>query len=303
MRSTGPARRSHRPRRRSVPQVALGVIGFLLPALVLPGADTANERTRPVGAPARPAVVEVPRATGQARQAVRAVDEWNAEHPNRAVHAAVWDGRTGEFAAGTGADRPVNSASLVKLFVVVDVLHRSHDGLAIGDHERQRMRRALAASDDEAMNALWNRYDGLGAVRRVADAANLTDTRPPADPAQWGETLVSARDMTRLHRHVVHALPAADRDFVLRSVAARPGIAASGFDQDYGLARLRGAAVKQGWMCCVDGAIDLHSSGVVEQHGRFAVTLLSRQPASDGYGAARHRLDQVAARVDAALGA
>ncbi|MHA6803185.1 serine hydrolase [Salinifilum ghardaiensis] len=300
MRLTGSEQRSARRGGRSALPAVLGVLALLLPALVLPGADSTTGRTGPAGA-TRSAAVETARATGQARQAVRAVEAWNAEHPGREVHAAVWDGETGEFAAGRGADRPVHSASLVKLFVVVDVLRRSHDGLAVSEHERRWMRRALAASDDEAMNALWSRYDGRGAVRRVTRAAHLTDTRPPADPAQWGETLVSARDMTRLYRYVVRALPSADREFVLRSVAARPGIAASGFDQGFGLARVRGAAVKQGWMCCVDGAIEVHSSGMLEQRGRFAVTLLSRQPSSDGYDAARQRLDRVAERVDAAL--
>ena len=59
---------------------------------------------------------------------------------------------------------------------------------------------------------------------------------------------------------------------------------------------LRGdAQAKQGWLCCLDDGVDLHSVGFPDASGRFAVAILSRQPL--GYPAARQVLDDVAAAV------
>ncbi|WP_239523582.1 hypothetical protein [Geodermatophilus normandii] len=53
-------------------------------------------------------------------------------------------------------------------------------------------------------------------------------------------------------------------------------------------------AVKQGWMCCVDGMRHLHSVAVV---GNRVVVLLSEVPASVGYDRARAALSAAAAAL------
>lgn len=236
--------------------------------------------------------VEVP--TGQAARSVRAVDAWSAEHPQMTVGTAVWDRRTEEFVTGNSGGERMYSASLVKLFIAADVLRRAHDGLVVSGQAREKIVAALSASDDEAMNALWTTYDGPGAVRRVADHAGLTDSHPPADPDQWGETVISARDMTRVFRYVIRDLPRNDRDFIMRSLAAAPAKSASGFDQRFGLGKSPSGAVKLGWMCCPDDRITLHSAGTTGNAGRYVVTLLSNQSPDVGYVHARHELTEVA---------
>ncbi len=72
-------------------------------------------------------------------------------------------------------------------------------------------------------------------------------------------------------------------------------MAADGFDQRFGLfGAIQGAAVKQGWMCCVDGRRHLHSVGVL---GRTVVVLLSEVDPDVGYGAVQRVLTAAAAQV------
>jgi beta-lactamase family protein len=240
-------------------------------------------------------------SAGQAEAAVAAVERWADGHPRTTIGAAVLDRATGELAVGRDAAEPLYSASLSKLIVVVDVLQRARTGLPVTDQDRDRIRLALGPSDDEAMNALWSRFDGLGAVSRVAAQLGLQDTRPPASPARWGETLVSARDIVRLYDHVLTEMPAEERDFVLTGLADAPDRAADGFDQSFGLAGMPSGAVKSGWMCCQRGRITLHSAGIIDHEAqRFVVALLSSQPSSFGYARSRDELTDAAnAALDA----
>lgn len=182
---------------------------------------------------------------------------------------AVLDLDTGEH-AGHRDDVPFRSASLSKLLVALDVLAEGD----VADEDRELLRRALSDSDDEAMNALWTSHDGPGAVRRTARRAGLAATRPPEDPAQWGDVETTADDLVRLYHHVLTDLPAADRVFVVGALSTAPGTAADGFDQSFGLlAPDVGAYAKQGWMWYFPTDLYLHSAGVL--HGRYAVALLS----------------------------
>ena len=227
-----------------------------------------------------------------------------AATPEGALAFAVADRGTGEVSAGPAAETPVFAASLVKLLVAVDVLDRRRSGLAVSDRDVMRIERALGPSDDEAMNALWTRFGGPGAVERVARRLGLTETRPPAGPSQWGETLTSARDVVVLYQHVLGTMPEADRELIMDSLGAAPATASDGREQTFGLlARGQSPAVaaKQAWMCCQGGRITLHSAGTVDQGRRFVVVLLSTQPRSVGYDGAASALTAAADAARAAL--
>lgn len=180
---------------------------------------------------------------------------------------AVVDLTTGRM-ANSGGDRPFYSASICKLILAVDVLSRE-----VSAADRDRVWRALSASDDDAMNALWGLHDGVGAIRRVAGAAGMTRTSAPRDPAEWGETMVTADDMARLQVYI-QSFPA--RDFIVAALSAAPARAADGFDQAFGL---HGPGVdaysKQGWMNYRPSLVYLHGVGVLRD--RYAVALLSIQ--------------------------
>jgi hypothetical protein len=200
-----------------------------------------------------------------------------------------------------GADRPVYSASLVKLLVVQQVLARpgptGWDATTL-----RRLERAVRLSDDAAMNALWSTFDGPALIRDAVTAFGLTGTAPPADPSQWGETTTTAVDVARF----LSALAGdrgADAARLLGWMRAATPVAADGFDQAFGLlsdAVGAGAAVKQGWMCCIDGRRQLHSAGVLAD-GRVVV-LLSEVSSSTGWRTAARTVDAATLALVAGTG-
>lgn len=197
---------------------------------------------------------------------------------------------------GRAAGRPFPTASLVKLFIAEDVLHRVRTGrLDLRPGDRRLLQRMISSSDDPAASALWVRYDGERMVRAVARRYGLTGTAPPDVPGQWGQTTTTAQDLARfLTRLPVVAHPD-DAATLLDWMRAVTLTAADGFDQRYGLFGAgEDAAVKQGWMCCVDGERHVHSVGVV---GRTVVVLLAEVPARVGYTPVREALTKAAEQV------
>lgn len=256
--------------------------GTLLPGV--PGATEPVESVDPAAAPEAPRI--------DLAGAVAAGEEAGGR-TGATVGVAAIDLATGELAPGSGGEQTFDTASLAKLFLVVDMLARQRDGeLTLGARDLRLVDDALVASSDPAMNALWTRYDGPGAITRVARSLGLEDTSAPEDPSQWGEVQTSARDMVKLLRHVQAGLPQQDRDLVLGAMGRAARVAGDGFDQAFGF--LDGATpVKQGWMCCLRGRAEVHSAGIVD--GRYVVAVLSSAP--PGYDQARRNVSAVAGAV------
>jgi hypothetical protein len=194
------------------------------------------------------------------------------------------------------ADRPFPTASLVKLYLAEDVLHRARTGaIPLTPEDRAQLEVMIRSSNDPAASDFWVRFDGAQAVRDVATRYGLTGTDPPRRWGQWGETTTTAADLAWfLTRLPVVAHPD-DAAALLGWMGSATPIASDGFDQEFGVfGTLPGAAVKQGWMCCLSGQRHLHSVGVVDQR---VVVLLSEVPSSVGWDAARAALDAAAAAV------
>lgn len=201
------------------------------------------------------------------------------------------------YAGNAAAQRPFPTASMVKLFVAEDVLHRARTGeLVLRPDDPALLHAMISSSDDPAASALWVRYGGGQMVADVARRYRLSGTAPPARPGQWGEATTTATDLARflaLLPTVAHPDDAAAIHGWMR--AATP-LAADGFDQRFGVfgAAPPGTAVKQGWMCCVGGHRHLHSVGIV---GARVVVLLSEVPRAVGYADARTALTVAATAV------
>jgi hypothetical protein len=243
---------------------------------------------------------------GLAQGAVDAAEDAAGSSTELAV--AVLDRSTGELAVGGRGEEPFYTASLSKLVVTVDVLDRRRlEGLQVSDADLALFRRALGPSDDSAMSALWERFDGEGAPARVSRRLGLEHTSAPRRFGQWGEVEVSAVDYVKIWHHVLDEMPQADRDLLVGDMQAAPSTAKDGFDQAFGLLSPAvrgdgsGAVAKQGWMCCFSGRYYLHSAGAVGTDRRFLVTLLTRDPRGNGWDAARAQLDGIAAAAVAPL--
>ncbi len=209
------------------------------------------------------------------------------------------EARTAGLAAATGgnaaADLPLPTASMVKLFIAEDVLHRVRTGRLVPRADDPRLlERMIRSSDDPAASTLWVRY---GAGRMVTDVARrygLTGTTPPASPGQWGSTTTTARDLARFLALLPAVAHPDDAETLLTWMRAATPVAADGFDQRYGLFATATplTAVKQGWMCCTRGDRHVHSVGVV---GQRVVVLLSEVSRAVGYDEARAALTAAAA--------
>ncbi|HUQ59545.1 serine hydrolase [Lentzea sp.] len=206
------------------------------------------------------------------------------------VGVAVLDLDSGETVAEQG-DKPFYSASLSKLILAVDALSRP-----LSAEDQDLVHRALSASDDNAMDVLWTRFDGMDAIGRVAAEAGLTGTHAPDDPSQWGEVVITADDMVRLYHYI---LGSPVRDAVVAALSAAPATAADGFDQAFGLLGVTGVYAKQGWMYYLPSDVYLHSAGVLDN--RYAVAVLTTNPTGD-WTTARQSINAVTQAVLAKLG-
>jgi hypothetical protein len=220
---------------------------------------------------------------------------------HQAPHAAHADARStgnvGWTADNGAADRPFPTASMVKLYMAQDILHRARIGAIHLDRtDFALLQDMIRRSSDPAASTLWVRYGGGAMVTDVAARFGLTGTAPPSIPGQWGQATTTARDLARflaLLPVLAHPYDAAALQVWMRT--ATP-VAADGFDQRFGLLAAGPAftAVKQGWMCCVGGNRHLHSIGIV---GHRIVVLLSEVPRAVGYDAARAALTAAAAAL------
>ena len=197
------------------------------------------------------------------------------------------------------ADPPFPTASLVKLYLAEGILHQNRrTGEPLAAADGALLDAMLTRSDDDAASRLWVRHDGAARVAEVAQRYGLTATAPPARPGAWGQATTSARDLGRFLSALPWRAHPDDAARVLRGLAQVTPVGADGFDQRFGLLAAdvtpAGTPVKQGWMCCVDGARHLHSVGVV---GERVVVLLAEVPAATGWPGVRALLDAAARAV------
>lgn len=199
--------------------------------------------------------------------------------PDASVGVEVYDRDHGTTVLGRDADRQFPSASVVKLLIALDVLSPQ-----ASPQVRDQVREMLSRSDDTVASTLWDADGGPAIVTRMAARIGLDATQPPADPNQWGDTSTTASDVAAIYRYITDRLPGDQRSLVLDALTNAPQQAADGWDQYFGIPDgLPGVphAIKQGWMTEGDATI-LHTTGLVGNHHRYVVVLLTSVPADAG---------------------
>jgi hypothetical protein len=283
------------PRRagRTAVLLAVALTCLVAGSVLAPGRAAADG---PPPAEIIPAMTAAYGSTGTLAVVVATQQSRRAGLPPRAVEAR--SARLLALAGDNGlADRPFPTASMVKLFVAEDVLHRARTGqVSLSADDLATLQVMIARSDDPAASEMWVRFDGARIVRDVAVRYGLRGTAPPAVRGQWGETITTARDLARFLSLLPVVAHPDDAATLLEWMRGATPIAADGFDQQFGVfGTVQGTpAVKQGWMCCVSGQRHLHSVGVV---GHRVIVLLSEVPRSVGYAAARAALSAAAATI------
>jgi hypothetical protein len=215
--------------------------------------------------------------------------------PNTTLGAVVFDRVIGAAPLSINGDVPFRSASLVKLLIAIDALHRGAT-----ESERQSLAHMLSVSDDNIASAFWTQGGAGAIVTRSVALVGLTGTEPPEQSGKWGEVKVTPNDMVRVYQYVMDALPIADHTLIVDALAQAPQFAADDFDQYFGIPDGMNTqwAIKQGWGNN-DSAMVLHSTGLVGAKWRYVVVLMTKHPLGSGW---RTSADSVTAAAGALQG-
>lgn len=216
------------------------------------------------------------------------------------VSIAVIDrARRLEFVNGAAADEPIWGASLVKLFIADNLLHRQRAGeFQLSAQDLNLLDAMIVSSNDTAADELYTRFGGDAMVTEVAQRYRLSSVVPTNQPGFWELTMMSARDVARYYDRFLSEAPMADRDYLLGLLRRTEEVAADGFRQLFGLsAALPGQtlALKQGWMCCPRETSYLHTTGILGSDNRYTVAILSQNPGVFSTAYSTDLLGQVAA--------
>lgn len=256
---------------RSVTAVARSSPPSSAAATSTPPPDPPTTVVTPAALPAEdPAVV-----AARVQQAMLAV------LPSADVGFEVYDRQTGTVLASNNADQQFAAMSVVKLLIALDVLAANNWALPDGATQQQ-LHRMLADSDDGIADDLWGADGGPALVTRMVTLLGLSGTRPPEDPGEWGDTLITPADMVTVYRYITDRLPAATRDFLVGALSDAPQTAADGFDQYFGIPDglpHTTWAIKQGWGTSGSQAV-MASTGLVGGDLRYVVVVLSSASAS-----------------------
>jgi hypothetical protein len=277
--------------------------GTPVAAAVLPGPAEA-----PVATPARTEDEDAAGAAASSSAAVnaatQAVDAYDRSNGNTQIGVAVLDRSTGQESVGAEGTTDFYSASVVKLYTVVAILHRVETGaVKLTLTDTSDIQRALVASDDNAMDALWEKFGGAQTVAQTISLVGLKDSKPPTNPSQWGETLISARDVVSVYEYVLTSMSPSSRDMIMTNLGNAHDLGADGFNQAFGLIappRQANVAAKQGWMW-IGSDFDLHTTGVLGADHRYVIAVLSKNPARVGSAAVRATVTTAAHDAEAAL--
>ncbi|ANN21178.1 hypothetical protein SD37_40085 [Amycolatopsis orientalis] len=214
--------------------------------------------------------------------------------PDGQVSVVVFDRLAKKTTVSLQADRSYTSASLVKILIALEALKA---GASPGTVQRM-----LSVSDDGIASELWTAHGGPAIVTRWATKIGLAGTRPPEDPGRWGDTRITAADIAKVYRYLLEQVGAGTRTTIMRGLSGATENGSDGIRQYFGVPDAVGDlpwSIKQGWACC-RGARIMHSSGVVGEHDRHIVVVLTSQPTSTTYpGAGRRVTDVVKALVPA----
>ncbi|KJF24623.1 hypothetical protein CJ178_19520 [Rhodococcus sp. ACPA4] len=189
-----------------------------------------------------------------------------------------------------GNDEPIDTASVSKLFIADDILFREQQGeVTLSEYEAGLIDEMLRSSDDSAAELLWNRFGSNNIIDRITARYPLSSTSIGSDETWW-ETQTTMSDIVSYYDALLDGrggLSADQSAVVLGDIGDFTSTAADGYYQRFGipdaLSGESGIAVKQGWMCCIDGNWIHLSTGIAGDDHRFIIALGSRETAAN-YG-------------------
>ena len=215
----------------------------------------------------------------------QATDEAAANGATIAV--AVLD-RANDQMLSNGNDQLIAIASVAKLFIADDLLSQDSSGDGrLSSADRQALDSMLRSSDDGAAETFWDERGGEAIITDVAGRYGLTSTAPPSD-GRWWNTMSSASDLAHYYDTLLSGsggLSSERAQIIVNDLAGSTATGADGYPQRFGIPDglyAEPVAVKQGWMCCMDGSSWMHlSTGIIGSDRRYVMVIESLQPSDD----------------------
>ena len=261
------------------PLLVIGVASML----TLASAGCARVYGSPGGIELAPESPPAASFDGLAARITNATDD--AATKGATISVAVLDRATGQQLSG-GTNQLVAIASVAKLFIADDLLSQG-SGTPLSSTDRQALDSMLRSSDDGAAETFWAARGGDTIINAVANRYGLTSTTPPSD-GQWWNTMSSASDLVHYYDTLLNGSGglAGDRaQIIVDDLTASTATGADGYPQRFGIPDgLYGepVAVKQGWMCCIDGDSWMHlSTGIIGADRRYVMVIESLQASDD----------------------
>ncbi len=281
-------------RRRQPPTLAIGAAaaaaGLLIGATAShlidgPGGQTQSVNLLAAGPAPQAAVSGSDPALNIAAIARKAMSD--AQRKGADISFTLLDRQSGKQVS-SGDDAPFPIASVVKLFIADDLLMQaSGKKVQLNSADRHGLEVMLQSSDDYAADDFWGRDGGNAIVKRVADRYGLRSTTAPYD-GNWWNTMSTTADLANYYAKLLDGaggLPPAAANLILSNLAASTPAGVDGYPQRFGIPDglfAEPVAVKQGWMCCWNGASWVHmSTGVVGPDRRYVIAIGSMQPVDD----------------------
>jgi hypothetical protein len=201
------------------------------------------------------------------------------------ISIAVLDRVTGQMLSN-GNNQLAGIASVAKLFIADDLLSQEAR-TTLSSEDRRALDSMLRSSDDGAAETFWAARGGDSIINDVAGRYGLTSTTPPSD-GQWWDTMSSASDLVHYYDRLLSGsggLSGERAEIILNDLAGSTATGADGYPQRFGIPDglfAEPVAVKQGWMCCMDGNSWMHlSTGVIGADRRYVMVIESQQSSDD----------------------
>ncbi|WP_131815605.1 hypothetical protein [Thermostaphylospora chromogena] len=168
--------------------------------------------------------------------------------PGTTAGYVVFDRKANKTLLHHNATRRFRSASVIKILIAYDFLESAE---RVSTADAAKIAAMLRSSDDDAASEFWRRGGRKKIVQRMARKIGLRHTTPPPDhkPGFWGYSSLSAQDVVRTYRYLLHGADRKIADVILGHLRKATKCGSDGFDQSFGIpsAVPRPWAVKQGW--------------------------------------------------------
>jgi hypothetical protein len=123
---------------------------------------------------------------------------------------------TGQVWRAGAADRPIWTASAIKLAIIADLMVRARAGdVKITGSMRKGFDQMLAYSANRPATNLWPTYGGEAALVRYRSEFGMTGVHFPTSERLWGALKATADDFAALMSYVLERMAAEDRAYIV----------------------------------------------------------------------------------------